>query len=435
MINKHKIHHENGFTLLEALLTTAILSGIFIIIIGILQNYSETILAKSTANYMNKISTSIEDILVNPEYFSQIYTLANSQPNKILEITTANIIAGSIGSVTVPQTSYLNSNFKNTTPFKTGVQIMIRADTNNALEIIIATDALVDDQKVRTAAEYSRLNGGYYRNGSVIKNAYNAWSFNPNVLAGSTWRGISTATPPTVAGGSYLFNYKHMAFDDVAGDYLYRIRVTGNGELNTLYGDLDMGNQNILGADNINPNGDVDFNTNAVVNGSMRVQGNSSFNDGNFNTYSPMTTNDAIVRGVGTGRRGNFDTQGTLNTTDLGVSQDINADQATFQSGANAPVSLSATSITSVNNINSNNVNARQLQGAGGSELLDIDTNGQMNIQQVNTPTLTINGNNKVGVLDLQASNGATISGPVNSPKIVIDDLNVGTFGACDRGC
>lgn len=361
--------------MLEALLTTAVVSGLFFIAIGLIQNYTEQVLAKSTANYMDNISSAIVSILQNPNNFSQIYTDVDNQPNDIREVTIADIIVGDIGGVNLQDSGLLNANISTSTPLKTGVRIMLRSSGTDALEVIIATDRRVGDARIRAAAEYSKLNGGFYRDITRgVRSAYNAWSFDPTILVGTDWwDNIADADPPSISDGSYLINYRHIAFDAIAGDYLYRIRVDTKPELNTIYTDLNMGGQNILGADNIDPSGNINIESNAIVNGAMNVTNSAIINDGNIRSFNKLRTNNATINNTAGGITGNFIVQGELGVNNLNTTNSLSADNATFRSGLTTTANISSTNINNVQSVNViGGVNTNILEGSSAANRVSI---------------------------------------------------------------
>jgi len=320
---------QKGVSLLEALLTTAVLASIFVVIFGLLQNYSQQMIAKSAANYMDKIRTAVIDVLKNPTNYNLIYDEVDAQANDILEVTINDILTGEIGGVSLLDTGVLNTNIGARTPLKTNISIMIRRSGNDALEVIVATNDRVNDKRIRAAAEFSKLSGGFYRNTvDDVKSAYNTWNFDPAInLAGSTWwTNFANPNPPSMNNGSYLINYEHITFDEVAGDYLYRLRTNGRPELNTLYTDLNMGGQNITGADNINISGNIDLESNAFINGSVSVNEDITLNSANLRVFNTLSTDNAVLNNTAGGITGNFTVQGVLNTNNLNVDNSTKAD-------------------------------------------------------------------------------------------------------------
>ena len=429
-------YSQKGFSLLEALLTTAILSGLFVVIFGLLQNYTEQMVAKSAANYMDKIRVAVIDILKNPNNYHLIYNEVDAQGNDVLEITINDILTGEIGGISLPDTGVLNNNIGAGTPLKTNISIMIRRPGNDALEVIIATNDRVDDKRIRRAAEFSKLNGGFYRNTvDDVKNAYNAWTFDPAVnLAGTTWwTNFANPNPPSINNGSYLLNYEHISFDEVAGDYLYRLRTNGRPELNTLYTDLNMGGQNITGADNINLSGNLDLESSAFVNGSVSVNENITLNASNLRAFNTLSTQNATMNNAPGGVTGNFTVQGTLNTNDLNIDNAAKSGQATFSSGFSTAGSISVDSVET-DRIESDSLNVTQLGGASANDRMGIYIDGGLSASIIETPELIVFGGRNPISEQLTVNGNMSVGNEINAPEFNIDNLNTNIFGACDSG-
>ncbi len=443
---------QSGFSLLEALLTTIVVATIFVIIFGIISDFAENTLARSTANYMNKLSFAVEEIIINPENFQNIYAEALNNPsgNNIFELTVADLSGGFIANtVAIDPPSSINNNIRNNTPLRTGVDIMIRvaddpssATDAQALEIIIASRDRVRDTRVRKAASAAKLKGGYYREAGLAKSAYASWSFDPLVnLVDTTWETAASANPPDLGGeGTYLINYKHINYEDIAGDYLYRTAVPGSPELNRIYTNLDMGGNDILGADNISVTNALNLNSKVISKGTASAA-NMTLTDGNFTAGRTLTTSGATINGVGTGLTGNFTVQGSISSPaspsgnpSVDLSGNLSSVDANFTNGMDVATSLSVENIADVNNIIADeDMFINTLNTLSG---VDLEIVNQLNAQNLDTQTLTVDTGD-FGTVDAAITNNfdVEIGGQLTSQRITINTLQVGEFGACDNDC
>jgi len=440
MIHDRLIKNKSGFTLIEALLTTIVVAGIFIVIFNILSDYAENILARSTSNYMNGLSLAVEEIIEVPDNFQNIYAAANANPNDILELTTSDLVNGfTANGVLISPSASVNSSLRNSSPLRTGINIMVKIGDNpaistdaQALEIILAADARIRDSRVRKAAEDSKIYGGFYREVGEAKSAFASWRFDPIAyLNGTAWQGIASANPPSADDGSYLIHYKYVDFENIAGDYLYRVGVSGRPDLNQIYTNLNMGGNDILGADNMNVADNIDVNSKVISKGTSSMA-NAVFSNGNFVANRTLQTSTAIVSGVGGGVTGNFSVQGTLDSQSImRLSQDISANDATLSGGLNASTSLSVENMDNVNNITTNDMFVTNLD-------LDSDTDvlvgNQLSTQAATIQNMTITQGD-FGTVDAQINDSMTVNGQIISPRIVLDTLDVDEFGACDNDC
>lgn len=449
MINCNNKQTRSGFSLLETLLTTIVVATIFVIIFNIISDFAENTLARTTANYMNKLSGAVEEILENPENFQNIYAEADANANDVLELTVADLSSGfNAGGAFIAPSASINNNIRNNTPLRTGVEIMIRiaddpisnADVR-ALEIIIATSDRVKDTRVRKAASAAKIYGGSYREAGLAQSAYASWSFNPLVtLNGTAWAATIATNPPDLGGeGTYLMHYKHMNIDDIAGDYLYRVAIPGSPEFNQIYTNLNMGGNDVLGADNINVTNDLNIDSKIISKGNASAL-NMTLTDGNFTANRRLITSNATINGLGAGTTGNFTVQDRIlsspNPADpvsltVDLTQNLSAVDANFTNGMNATTSLSVDEIADVDNITTQDMFITQLDTISD---VDLIVTNQLNIQGLDSQTLTVNTGD-VGTVDASITNGVSVDAGINSSRITIDTLEVGDFGVCDNDC
>jgi hypothetical protein len=210
-----------------------------------------------------------------------------------------------------------------------------------------------------------------------------------------------TANPASIDDGGYLVHYRYTSFEDSAGDYMFRVSIPGRPELNRMYGTLNMGGHNIMGADNVTTANDLILDGRALVNGQMRVGGNTSIQQGDVVAGNRFSTNNMAVRGLGGGVTGNLN---------------IATQQIEYQNGTTQTGRLNVTS----------------LQGNGAG--MNVDITGQLNASNFSTQNMTVQSGN-VGTIDTVISNNLRVEGDVESTGMILNNLNVQTFGACDNGC
>jgi len=450
MIKQYKSNftnsHRNGFSLLEILLTTGLLSVLLIVIFNILQNYAEDVLARSTAEYYGTINTALEQTLENPDYFNRIYNLASAEPNNILELTLNDLVNG-FGSAPdnlIPALSMINSSFQNRNPYGAQSNIFIRVASNTgnpdaarALEIIIASTQRLDQRRLRNTASKMKSYGGYYSGSNVsaltpdITASYGSWGFSQNNLSGTDWFATVNSNPPSADEGGYLVHYKHINYDDVAGDYLYRNRVDGDADLNTMYTDLDLGNNNILGVDNMNVDDELNLSAKAIVNGSMTVGGSATFNQADFTANNALNiTNNATINGNGSGVTGNMTVQGNvLVDGDASFSDRLSARSALFSGGLGTAGTISSQTIEA-GSVQSSTLNVTEVIGNNTT----IAVTGNLNAGNVSTSNLTIT-NGELITDDISLRGNTTIEGNLTGYDMDINSLSVEAFGQCEKGC
>lgn len=441
-MNKLYTKSEQGFSLLEMLLVVVLVIGSYIIIFELLLKYKEQRVAKATGEYILTVANAIEDIISNPIYFNEIYNETNSQTNNILDLSLDDLKSGGFTSgtiVNIPESETITNDFLNQTPYRTGVFIMIRVadnvlDLNDipALEIIISLDNAIDYKRASYVTDTLLNTGGLFHNlKSDIYSVYSSWKMNPNILVGTSWS-IKNSSSPLNDDQAYVFYYKHISQDIIEGDYLYRIHVSGMPELNTLYGDLELGGNNILGADNINTE-TITVNEKAISNESVDVDGNTLMRDSNIFAGNIVSTDNVIINGKsGTGgETATFINSGEVRTRNLRVRNRLNSDSATFGSNVNVINNASINSATTgIRNIVSNRLRSNNAEIQGNTQL-----NDQLNTQNLSASDISVN-NGSVGAINgTIQQRDYRVNGTLNTRDLTIERLNVSTFGECDYGC
>jgi hypothetical protein len=431
---------SSGFSILETLLTTIVVMGILLAVFNLFEDYAEKTLARSTAKYLDNVSLAVEEMISNKDYFNIIYDLADAETNDILELTLNDLINGfGLSPNDVPASTVLNAAFRQETPLKTGVNVMIRVADNTAittdskaLEIIVATDARVIDSRARAIAHVLGAHGGHFREGGSIQNSFSSWRLAPALFDDSTWGDTITASPPSQDDGTYIVHYTHKSFEDITGDYLYRDRVAGSPELNRMHTDINLGGNNILGADNVNASGNLNLGAKAIVKGSMNV-GNVTLTQSNFTVNNQMTTQNALIRGNGTGVRGNFSVEGGVSTTSMTAKGVMSADSATFENGLSTTGDLRSNGLVQFSNgFEADDVNAT---GLTGSHLFNVTVGESVRASDLTLRRLNVGGGGNIGTIDTQVSGDMGVTGSVTAPNMGFGNLTVTTFGDCDQGC
>lgn len=444
-------NRSKGFSLIEMLLTVVVFSGILMFTFHVLQSYAERTLARSMATYMEQIHIAVEEILDDPNNFTTIYSAVNARPNRLAEIALSDLLSGT-GIIPVSANN-LNANFSNTTPWKTGFHIILRAsddpfivDDIPALDLILITDDIASSRLVNMAAISSEGNGGFFRGTDThissggtpfVESAFASWSFPISNLDGSTWATNYTAAAvmPSLENGTYYVLFDHYNFNDIAGDYLYRTEVADGPDLNIMHTPLDMGRHNILGVDDLDSQ-TLTVEKNAVVNGQMRIDGNAVISAGNFTAGNTFTTGNATIRGEGTGVRGNFINQGVIHSDRSYFGDSVTATNVVFANGLNVTSDITAETINNINGTASfDDIYATQLVSTGALPFLQTYS---FNTSKIETGHLDMDSSRQtveLGVVDFVVNGHLDNNGIISSDNLFLGTLSADVFGECDRGC
>lgn len=434
------VHQRKGFSLVEMLLTIMVVTGLLIVIFELLEDYVEKELAVATADYMENIALAVQDIVENPTYFQQAYALADARPSDTLELSLNDLVEG-FG--TIPGSTRLNQMVRERNPMGASISVLLRIADNpsdlsdvQAFDILVATNEQIIDERLRRAATAAGGHGGLIREGATtIRNAFASWEIPVNNFSGTAWAAAVTTTPATIEEGGYLAHYRHVSFEDIAGDYMFRVSVPGRPDLNRMYTNLDMGSNNIMGADNFALSNDMILEGQAIIDGDMSVTGLTQINQGDVYAGRRFKANSAGIRGVANGGvTGNFTVDDSINIGSINMGGQVNAVTATMRSGLDTSAQVDTTNIHMYGGISSvgDGIQTSNLHSnSGDTQILSM---GRVSAASLNASTLTVSSG-RVGAENIVATGAVNVSGSIVSPTVASDNLSVGTFGACDKGC
>lgn len=489
MVRNHT--SQKGFSLLELLLAIGLFVMVLLAVFNILQSFAERELARSTNKYMTTVAEATRQILSNISSFNALYDAARATGGgyQLIADSTAgaadNIASPTgrfvIGGVTIQASRLLNSQFSQTSPLRSQIRVLLRiaddptteADTR-ALEVMVVTRTPRPDGLVRLAASEAGPSGGWVRtytgkNTAVMQNAFGSWRVTPSVgLQATNWYTADLqGNLVSETDGSYLVNYSYVNREDKISDYLYRREDTDNaGRRNTMNGPLNLGGNDIIGADDVNVgNGGsaVPFVTADVVsdscagdvlcvNGTGIIKGAATIGgtmvvDGSALVANSMNAQTMRVQnGLTSAQRTAYGAQGLM------VVDGTNGTQDTVQVGGNATFNDGVTSGTgTIGNITA----ATTTVADGGTFVTNTITNtrritstttsaGSLSVDHQLKAGIVSSGNinvtGRTGTIDIRNSNNlvyGTNASPrtLVAPKINVNNLSISNFGTCNTGC
>ncbi|MBU6235119.1 MAG: prepilin-type N-terminal cleavage/methylation domain-containing protein [Alphaproteobacteria bacterium] len=485
-----------GFSLMELLLAVGIFAMLMLAIFELMQDFGKREQARATYKYTKTVADAMDQILADPEYFNALYdaTVATGGGYQLVADSSApaanNITKNfTVSGVMIQATRLLSGQFRPTSPIRSQIRILLKVADNplintdtRALEVVIVTATPRPDDVVQKAASYSGPHGGWIRTygakaAAVMRSAFSSWSITPsNGLQATNWYSADLrATLNSNTQGSYYLYYSYYNLADKTGDYLYRHEdLDTAGQLNTMYGTLNLGGNDIIGADNVTINGaaiacttDDDIRpvgqggTNELtgtlcVNGTGVVKG-AAYVAQNMTVYGSATIADAMTAGnmriqnaltTGTGNQrerygaqalyvvdGTSGNQDTINVTNNAMFVDgttAGTGAATTITGTTVNIpdggTLTTGTITNTRRVTSTTVSTRNL-------VVDHQLKtGIVRGGNVTAPT------SKMAVIDITSADNlvygtAAIPKTVVAPKVTISNMSVDNFGSCDSGC
>lgn len=440
------IKQEEGFTLLEILLSLGIFAFIALSLVQASQDYVQDKRSIVAAEHMKTVHKAAYTYIM--DNFEDIYNVG---------------LGGTIGTgntMLIPiendgtsihylkrDPDLLPSNFNARSPFGQTVVVLLRNAGNRNIEVVsMSTGRPIAERQVEAAASALGGYGGFWsavdRNpdaatttDSVI-GAYGMWSVPVAGLTTPTW---PAANSPTLDGGAYLASYQWINYTNEIGDYLYRVALPLAPEANAMMTAIDMNNYNIDGADDVAVGGNMIVQSGATLAGSARVTGTTA-------VTGDLTVSTAGVQGFvknGTTLAGSVDTTTAIDSVNF-IRDAAGVDATDIVVGNTITATGSASGIETIN---------AETTEASGLTLTNADMLAvTIDVNQINVPAGTVETNlvnggsittNGIASVETLGGNGTTT---INGSTFILNDSVVngnvtiqngaaaGQF-SCDIGC
>ncbi|MBK68053.1 MAG: hypothetical protein CMP22_07995 [Rickettsiales bacterium] len=453
------IKKDDGFTLLEVLLSIGAFSAIAVGFVQMTEDYLIEKKALSAADHMKRIHDAAYEFTV--QNFDAMHTALGAVGNvAVLDFDADNDSVDELVAA-----GFLPPTFTSVNSYGRNVIVLLRNAGNenllalpalhDRLEIILLTigDPISDQQAVRVAQNlggYAGVWSGIDRDVTVpgdttddIVGVYGVWDLPVGGIQ-ALLGGNITAPNNTQA---HIATYRHINQSDEAGDYLYRDTVAGLPEANRMRVDIDMNNFNVDGVDNLNINGDLTVRNVASFQGVMGVRGNTNINgvlstDGGVTgtTFNPeggavFATDIGNDLNAGTVSMAGATGQTTINTQNLQTNT-LETGQLTTQT-----VSVQQAVSTPTTNILATNIDVSNIVASSGGLGGNRGRVEAYIIDGANSANLNTNGANGVHTQGIDSPGGNLTSGQgqlrIDGP-LDVNRLHF-TGGAnefhCDKGC
>lgn len=462
------IQQEEGFTLLEVLLSVAIFGFIALSLVQMSQDYIQGKRSTVAAEHMKTIHNAAYRYIM--ENFQNIYTAQLGGDGGVGTTLLIPIENDGVSTHYIKRNpDLLPANFNATSPFGQTVVVLLRNAGNRNIEVVsMSTGRPAPEKQVEAAASSLGGYGGFWSavdrdpgaatTSNLVIGAYGMWSVPVTALTTPVWPGVES---PTVNEGGYLASYQWINYTNEIGDYLYRIALPLAPEANAMMTNIDMNNYNIDGADNVDLFGEGGATTSLTVLSSATMQGSATVSG------TSSVTGDLTVSGTGTQAyiaapttiNGAMDMDSDTGVATLNLNNFIR--DANGVDGTDVVVGTAVTARGSVTGIeiNTETTEAATLTMSNADMLAVVLDVNQINVGQsgnwgsvetniLNGGTITTDG--AVRIETLSGANGTTISGPGGSQSVATTILgdsvmrgNVriegvgGTQGrfSCDVGC
>ncbi len=457
-IYKRRKEPQAGFSLLEMLLSVALIASITLVFVKVLEAQAETEHARAVADYMLILDQAVEELVRNIDEFNVIYDQAFQDPSGVVNISVLHNpappdgISLELGSngVLLPMldtsnqaidgVGFITADFADRNPMRTDITIAARVADNagnnfdeRALEIIIATRDRRPEKLVREISQYIGGQGGYVSSivpttvgacGSVaacqqtVRGAYGDWQVDYNLFNGSQFFLDVFNNPPDLLDGAYLVIYHRATANITAGDYLYRTPQLQNPELNRMYTDLNMGFNSIAGVDNMVIDGTLDVTQFVAAQGSATIQGNLNIGDptdaldiGQLIVESDMRAADITFDPLAPNPAQQALIEGNFSANALNIAYDAITFDADLRPNINVLGAVSASGIDTLD-LQAGEITATTLAGpdinadavfATDTVVANDMTTNQLNSDQAFATNMTVQGDFTIAILDVGA--------------------------------
>lgn len=349
--------HEAGITLIEVLLVVGLLSGIMLVLTLLLQDFARREHMRAVAGQMSMVQKAVIEQVSKVDAFAALYQLAQDNggvaeisildplnPDRTLSSgygPTGGVSLESGGGGLAPN-AFINvgadpsnpgsySGFRDTLPIRAAdyrteydnavnvrqdarLSILVRAAgsaDDRALEILIVSVDRLREADIRGIAAAMDASGGFVSGydddpdnichdtgcANTARSAFGNWYAHLPQFSGTRWYDtVITAHPADMnAEQGYLASYSYISEAVIAGDYLYRVAVPGNPDLNRMYTPFNLGGNDILGADNVEINSNTGYAL--TVNQAIHAQG-SAFVGGNLLVEGDLIADGDVQAGT-----------------------------------------------------------------------------------------------------------------------------------------
>ncbi len=481
---------ESGFTLIETLLVVALLSGIMIVLATIMQEYMRKEHMRSVASQVTIVQRAVNDMMASVEQFGAMYQvvennggiaevsiLSPSNTNRTISYAPTAGVNLEMGGAGLKPSNVINAGYNPSGPvtyttfrdtlsiraksYVTGIvgpepnarqdvrlTVLMRtagSGGEKALEILIVSLDRLAEREIRDISAHMAADGGFI---SVVNDAdsqchpsgcyltarsgFGSWYVDLTNYAGTNWYNIMNSHRADETGG-YLVSYSYISERVIAGDYLYRMAIAGSPELNRMNWTLDLGGNNIIGADNVEITNETSTTANPAltVNRAVYAKG-SVFVGSNLNVVGDLISDGNIHAGtMGVGPSydtasvippayGNVNVGGNFNATNADVSNLVSVREA-----ADLRV-LSSPEMAAAQTVRATGIDTRAAGGGVTAQAVSVASGQAFVKTQAVASRLTTD--------NIEAKTAGVVQGELGGGLTVQDRLNLSTSKLTSRG-
>lgn len=466
--NRHNFRHSQaGFSLAEILLTIGVVAVLLVSLTQVLQDLSREEVDISAASHLDQIGQAVDAMINDLDQFDALY-IAVAASGGVLEMSIDEIVdpnddglvqdASATIITGLEPADTLAENYRFQSPHRQNYTLIFfdssggTGNTNLGLSYLILSNSRVDQEIAREITKSAGSQSGYYNgdinqdgtSDAIIGSAYGVWRVPLATLSGTSWHTNATSNSPSNADGWYVAYYGYININHAAKDYLYREPRPGFPQLHTMYGDLNIGGRNIIGADNVYAQ-QMLLNENVVVRGSAL-----------------MASSDDIIVDGSIIHDGRADIATITGPQEVVVERDLNVDdffvstartvvggttsvQNVFVNGTAGQIALEIEETLNMNNANLNTTNifATSVVDSSGNTAIEVDESLTA-LSSFNVSNFNLSGGD-LAVFDFVVQGGGVTTIDISSGPVTVGQIRAATDGtaqvdidrlvACNSGC
>lgn len=432
---------QAGFSLLELLLAIGAFAVLSIVIINIIDDWTDRLRDGRSAKHILLVQKSAEEYV--SANFMSFYNDTGVGGVLVFDIEdTGGTYFLKDGS------TFINDDFSDVNAYNQKARIAVRnlgeATGEKTLAVLTFTERTrIADNRLRSIAQMAGPDVGFISAinlpgggccAGTIQSGSGGWS-----VPMADYAGVVTDAP-NIADGGFIAAYGTIRFSEAFNSqYLYRIAITGQPEINRMATNLDMNgndiqNINVLGVDAVHVAGNIDIQgfgpggagvspQALLVDQVVDVGGDSNRVDGNMliNGDGDALTNDLVVLN-------------NINVSNQVIANDIVVDTLTAGSGFVGDVlavptnvatgSVNASEVQVSAAVNSEKLQLPALDAASGVTAVSTGSMDAVSLrsENINSSSLRVSGN-------IAVPGNTTITGNV----LPVGELYVGDLIFCQR--
>lgn len=466
-------HNEAGFTLLEMLLTVAVLSTTLLLITRLFEDTARSALYERNAVYVNEVMNASVDMIDTMTGFNTIYALLQTPATPAemeVPLTSDPLNAGvNPHNITIqdgaaaqnifPSPMLANTRLSEISPLGTRMTVLFfilddptSAADERTLGVMVAGLDPVAESDLRAAASSLGAGGGFISSvaenagvclpvgcAATIRSVHNAWRIDATTFSGMRFRTQIDGTPASAANGGYIVSFRFFSESEIAGDYLYRLPQLSSPELNSMRSDIQMAGNNLVGVDNITFSQDwiLSGRTNLHVKGSifaegrLNIEGGEAIIDGDAEIGQLNVGATYTDTGLNLPSRNLVQVEDRFLATDVTTASDWVADTGSINGSLLAPAVRSNQTVV-------NDLDATASPGifSTATETNGLAVNGLARAGSVTSTGGDINvASGNTGVLEAAAQGNAVFNTTTNADNVRLNNVDINLLEQCLDGC